>query len=223
MHFTNVFVQALIAGTAIAAPASLVSKRQLQTIQGALTSVQDSLGNLDTAVKALSASDPNSAANLLDASNKVQTSLKQGTQQIQGAQELSLTDALTLQQSAGGLTTAVQTAVTDLTNKKPELDKLGATSVAVDQLKQQKAVAGDFSTAVVSKVPAIGQSIAQQSVDQINQSLDGGIQALSAGGAQQGGAGGAAAPADPAAPAAPAAGNEAATNNADFKTEVMPQ
>ncbi|OLN93233.1 Cell wall mannoprotein 1-like protein 3 [Colletotrichum chlorophyti] len=217
MHFTNVFVQALLAGSAVALPASLVSKRQLQTIQGALTSVQDSLGQLDTAVKALSAQDPQSAANLLDASNKVQSTLKQGTTQIQGAQELSLTDALTLQQSAGGLTGAVQTAVTDLVNKKPELDKLGATSVAVDQLKQQKTVAGDFSTAVVSKIPAIGQSIAQQSVDQVTQSLDQGIQQLSAGGAGAG-AGGAAAPATPATPAAPAA---PAAEAGQFQAEVI--
>ncbi|CCF45696.1 hypothetical protein CH063_14692 [Colletotrichum higginsianum] len=213
MHFTNVFVQALLAGSAIALPASLNSKRQLQTIQGALTNVQDSLGQLDVAVKALSAADPNSAANLLDASNKVQTQLKDGTTQIQGAQELSLTDALTLQQSAGGLTTAVQTAVDDLVSKKPELDKLGATSIAVDQLKSQKAVAGDFSTAVVSKIPAIGQSIAQQSVDQVTTSLDGGIQKLSEGGA------GAAAPAAPAAPATPAAPAAAAAEQ--FHAEVI--
>ncbi|KAK1595498.1 uncharacterized protein LY79DRAFT_510826 [Colletotrichum navitas] len=199
MYFSTFFVQALIAGSAIAMPTSLKSKRQLDTIQGALQNVQDSLGQLDTT--ALSASDPNTAANLLDASNKVQTVLKQGTTQIQGAQELSIGDALTLQQSAGGLTTAVQTAVDDLVSKKPELDKLQATSIAVDQLKQQKAVAGDFSTAIVSKIPAIGQGIAQQSVDQVTTSLDGGIQKLSGGDA-------AAAPAAPATPAAPAAAAE---------------
>ncbi|KAK1707379.1 hydrophobic surface binding protein A-domain-containing protein [Colletotrichum lupini] len=216
MHFTNVFVQALLAGSAVAAPASLASKRQLQPIQAALTNVQDSLTGLDTAVKALNAADPNTAANLLDASNKVQTSLKQGTTQIQGAQELSLTDALTLQQSAGGLTTAVQTSVDDLVAKKPELDKLGATSIAVDQLKQQKATAGDFSSAIVSKVPAIGQGIAQQSVDQVTQSLDGGIQKL--GGDAAGGAAGGAAPAAPTAPPAPAA---PAGAQEQFHAEVM--
>ncbi|KAK2024583.1 hypothetical protein LX32DRAFT_569659 [Colletotrichum zoysiae] len=200
MHFSTIFVQALMAGSAIALPASLKSKRQLETIQGALQNVQDSLGQLDTSVKALNAADPNTAANLLDASNKVQTALKQGTTQIQGAQELSIGDALTLQQSAGGLTGAVQTTVDDLVSKKPELDKLQATSIAVDQLKQQKAVAGDFSTAIVSKIPAIGQGIAQQSVDQVTTSLDGGIQKLSDGGAGAG----AAAPATPAAPAAAA-------------------
>ncbi|KZL79520.1 cell wall protein [Colletotrichum incanum] len=212
MHFTNVFVQALLVGSAIAMPASLKSKRQLDTIQGALKNVQDSLGQLDTTVKALSAADPNTAANLLDASNKVQAQLKQGTTQIQGAQELSIGDALTLQQSAGGLTGAVQTVVDDLVSKKPELDKLQATSIAVDQLKQQKAVAGDFSTAVVSKIPAIGQGIAQQSVDQVTNSLDGGIQKLSEGGA------GAAAPAAPATPAAPAAPAGAADQ---FHAEVI--
>jgi len=65
-----------------------------------------------------------------------------------------------------------------LVAKKPELDKLGATSIAVDQLKQQKATAGDFSSAIVSKVPAIGQGIAQQSVDQVTQSLDGDCNSL---------------------------------------------
>ncbi|KAK2014582.1 hypothetical protein LZ32DRAFT_646398 [Colletotrichum eremochloae] len=211
MHFSTVIVQALIAGSAIAMPASLNSKRQLNIIQGALQNVQDSIGQLDTSIKALNAADPNTAANLLDASNKVQTALKQGTTQIQGAEVLSIGDALTLQQSAGGLTGAVQTSVDDIVAKKPELDKLQATSIAVDQLKQQKAVAGDFSTAIVSKIPAIGQGIAQQSVDQVTNSLDGGIQKLSEGSAGAG----AAAPATPATPAAPAAAAE------QFHAEVI--
>ncbi|KAK1970075.1 hypothetical protein LY78DRAFT_700335 [Colletotrichum sublineola] len=211
MHFSTVILQALIAGSAIAMPASLNSKRQLNVIQGALQNVQDSIGQLDTSIKALNSADPNTAANLLDASNKVQTALKQGTTQIQGAEVLSIGDALTLQQSAGGLTGAVQTSVDDIVSKKPELDKLQATSIAVDQLKQQKAAAGDFSTAIVSKIPAIGQGIAQQSVDQVTNSLDGGIQKLSEGSAGAG----AAAPATPATPATPAAAAE------QFHAEVI--
>lgn len=101
---------------------------------------------------------------------------------------LSLTDALSLQQSATGLTNSANKTVTALIAKKAVFDQLGVTSVVATQLQGQKTGAGALGTAIVSKVPAIGQSIAQQSIGQINTVLD---QAITA----YGGASAAAAPA----------------------------
>jgi len=168
----------ILAGAVAAAPSS---KRDLASIQKAITNVQTALGSLDTAVKALS-SDPNTAAPILTASTGVQGAIKQATTDITASAVLSLNDALSLQNVATGLTTSVQTTVTDLTAKKAVLDQLGVTSVAVQSLTQQKTDSAALGKAIVSKVPAIGQSIAQQSIDKINAAIDGGIKALSASG-----------------------------------------
>lgn len=83
---------------------------------------------------------------------------------------------------------------------------LGVTAVVGQNLAQQKTAAAGLGTAIVSKVPAIGQSIAQSSIGQINTVLDQGIAAYGGAAATAGGAatgaGGAAAPAAPKASAA---------------------
>lgn len=174
MQFTSILARAILATSAAA---------QLATIQSAITSVQDALGELGTAVQGLSAADPNTAAPILTASTKVQTTIKSATQQVQGAEALGLGDALSLQDTAGGLVTAIQGTVSALTAKKPELDQLGVTSIAVQTLQQQKTESAALSSAIVSKVPAIGRNIAQQSIAEIDTAIDQGIAALSAGGA----------------------------------------
>jgi hypothetical protein len=154
---------------------------QLAVMQKAIGNIQTALGQLDTAVKGLS-SDPNSAAPVLQASQGAGTVIKQATSDITASQTLSLQDALSLQNVANSLTTAVQTTVSDLAGKKAVLDQLGVTSVAVQTLQQQKTDSAALGKAIVSKVPAIGQNIAQQSIDKINTAIDDGIKTLSAGG-----------------------------------------
>lgn len=118
---------------------------------------------------------------VLTASTNAQTTIKASTTTIMGSDVLSLTDALTLQQSATTLTTSANTTIQSLITKKPIFDQLGATSAVAMNLMQQKTAAAALGTAIVSKVPAIGQSIAQSSIDQINTVLDQGIAAYSTG------------------------------------------
>ena len=179
MKFT--LLTTLLAGSAIAAPS--LHKRDLATIQQAIGTVQTALEGLGTAVDAVNAQDPASATGILGASTKAQDAIKTATTQIQGSEALSLTDALSLQQTATGLTTAANTTVQSLIAKKPVFDQLGVSSVVATQLTDQKTAAGALGDAVVSKIPAIGQSIAQQSLGQINTVLDSAIQTYSAGGA----------------------------------------
>lgn len=91
---------------------------------------------------------------------------------MQGSDTLSLTDALSLQQTATGLTDSANKTVTQLIAKKPVFDQLGVTAVVGQQLTAQKSAAGALGNAIVSKVPAIGQGLAQQSIGQITTTLD---------------------------------------------------
>lgn len=179
-----------------------LESRQADAIKSALMPVMASLKSLDTAINGLT-SDPQTALPILNASDSASQTLTEAGSKIQAADDLTLIGALGLQQTAGDLTTQVQTTIGDLTAKKAVLDQLGVTSVAVGALQKQKTASGGLSTALLSKVPAIAKPIAQKSTDQIGQALDMGIQMLSAPAAGGATAAGAAAPAgSSAAPAA---------------------
>ncbi|KAL8371671.1 hypothetical protein RB595_001461 [Gaeumannomyces hyphopodioides] len=193
MKASTIIINSLLLAAGLAAPAASLARRDLAAIQGALKNVEDGLGKVKTAVQGLNGNDINSGTPILSVSDALSKTIKQATTDIQGSQELSLQDALSLQQSSGALITAAQDTVSALTAKKAALDQLGVTQIAVTTLKQQKTDSSALGKALVSKIPAIGQGIAQQSIDQIDQTLDKGITALSAAPA-----GGAAAPAAPA-------------------------
>ncbi|KAK8080409.1 hypothetical protein PG997_008227 [Apiospora hydei] len=177
MKLASFYFKATLAGVAYA---------QLATIQQAIGAVSDALGDLDTKVKAISGTDVNSAAPVLQASQKIQMTMQASTAKVSGAEALGVFDALSLQDTANSLVTSVNTTMKDLAAKKPQLDMLGVTSVAVQSIQDQKMASKALGDAIVSKVPGVGQGIAQGSIDQINAALDGGIKALSAGGAGAG-------------------------------------
>ncbi|KAK8010817.1 hypothetical protein PG990_009782 [Apiospora arundinis] len=168
-----------------------VAYAQLETIQQAIGAVSDALGQLDTKVKAISGTDVNSAAPVLQASQQIQMTMQASTAKVNGAQALGVFDALSLQDTANSLVASVNQTMADLTAKKPQLDSLGVTQVAVQSIQDQKTAAKGLGDAIVSKVPSVGQGIAQGSIDQINSALEGGIKALSAGAGTSGGKGGA--------------------------------
>ncbi|KAI8307207.1 Cell wall mannoprotein 1 [Colletotrichum sp. SAR11_59] len=207
MQLTKTLIFTLI-GTAFALPTTN-EKRQLATIQGAVTSVQQSLQKLDTAVKPFgsssyapapgkyqisqintsnlqAANDASTVAAVQTAATDVQSALTKAQTDIQGAQALQLQEALGLQQLATDLTSTATTTVDDLIAKKATFDQLGVSQVVAQQLTAQKQASAGLGQAIVSKVPAIGQGIAQQSIDQITAAIDKGIQAY--GGAAGGGA-----------------------------------
>ncbi|KAI6352246.1 hypothetical protein MCOR25_009467 [Pyricularia grisea] len=204
MRASTVILNSLLLATGLAAPAAVV-KRDLASIQGALKTIETGLGKLTTAVKGIT-TDPQSGPPVLSASDDLGKTIKQATTDINASQELSLQDALTLQQSSGGLTTAVKDTIDALKGKKDTLDQLGFTKIAVQTLQTQKTDSTALGKAIVSKIPAIGQSIAQQAVDQVTAQIDDGIKALQAppaNGAAPPAAGASPTPATPAAPAAP--------------------
>lgn len=175
------FITISLLATAIsAAPIELVS-RQGDAIKDAIMPVMQSLQTLDTAIKGITM-DPNTAIPILNASSSASKSLSDAATKIQAADSLGLFGALGLQKTAGDLTTQVMTTINDLVAKKPVLDMLGVSAVALDALQNQKAASGGLSDALLSKVPALARPVAQQSTDKISKTLDDGIAAFQAGG-----------------------------------------
>lgn len=195
----------------MAAPVD-IERRQVDAIKEALAPVMSSLKDLDTAINGLT-TDPNTAAPILTSSQAASKALSGAATKIQAADDLGLIGSLGLQQTGTDLATQVTTTIGDLTAKKPVLDQLGVTPIALQALQQQKADSGGLSDALLSKVPALARPIAGQSTNMISQALDDGIAALSAGGtaaAPAAGAAGAAAGAGAAKPAGAGAATPAA-------------
>ncbi|KAF6835538.1 cell wall serine-threonine-rich galactomannoprotein mp1 [Colletotrichum plurivorum] len=176
MFALRILLVALQAWAIAASP--ILIPRQKDTITSALGMVQTSLQKLDTAVKGLSATDPNSITGVLNGAQGAQTSLETATSMIQNADNIGLFGALGLQQTATGVVDQVTTTLGDLTQKKPVFDQLGVTSVVSDALQQQKAGSGALSEALLSKVPALARPIAQQSTGQLTEALDNAIAAF---------------------------------------------
>ncbi|KAK8119423.1 uncharacterized protein PG998_004049 [Apiospora kogelbergensis] len=177
MKPASLFLKASLASIACA---------QLETIQQAIGAVSDALGQLDTKIKAISSNDVNSAAPVLQASQMIQQTMQASASKVNGAEALGVFDALSLQDTANSLVTSVNQTMKDLVAKKPALDSLGVTQVAATSIADQQKASKALGDAIVSKVPGVGQGIAQGSIDQINAALAGGIAALSAPGAGKG-------------------------------------
>lgn len=116
----------------------------------------------------------------MTAAGDVSTTIQKANTDIGATDALQLQEAIGLQQTATDLTTSATTVVDDIIAKKSNFDMIGVSAQVLDQLKQQKDASATLGTTIVSKVPAIGQTIAQQSIDQITAALDKGIQAYSA-------------------------------------------
>ncbi|TLD07068.1 hypothetical protein PgNI_10599 [Pyricularia grisea] len=167
MQLKAVFVQTLLIGAGLC---------QVQVIQKALQDITQGLTQLDTSVKALN--DAQSGAAVIQQASALLDTIKSSTVAITNAQELTLQDALGLQQTAQQLPSQANTTMSDLVSKKSVLDQLGATQQAIQTLKEQKVASQDLGKAVVTKIPAVGQQIAQQQLDQISQTFDQGITGL---------------------------------------------
>jgi hypothetical protein len=172
MLFTSIVSLALF-GAAFAAP---VEKRQVATIQTAITNVGTSLTALDTAIKAVNGA--GDTAKVLTASQGVQNALMTGATMVNAGQPITLQDALGLQQTTGALTTQVTTTITDLMGKKAIIQQAGQTQQTLQSLQSQKTAADAFAKAVTSKVPAGVQNIAQNQSGMVSAALDKGIAAF---------------------------------------------
>ncbi|GJC78444.1 hypothetical protein ColLi_01282 [Colletotrichum liriopes] len=150
----------------------------LDAIERALAPVSESLNNLDAAILSLDGG-PVTANNLLIFSQQAQVATDQATVEIQSANDLGAFRAARLRRTTDGLIDQTTTTVSDLVSRKPILDNLGVSGVALESLQRQKISTMALTAALEERVPRVGQRIAAEGRLQIESVLDQGIAAYS--------------------------------------------
>ncbi|KAJ0385225.1 hypothetical protein COL922a_006821 [Colletotrichum nupharicola] len=179
--FTLPLVIALLSQSAIIASApvnSIKARDNLHDIEAALAPVSQSLAQVDAAVLALDGG-PVTANNLLVFSQQAEATTNQATLQIQQSGSLGAIRAARLRRITDGLLDQTTTTVSDLVSRKPVLDNLGVSGVALDSLQRQKISTMALTAALEEKVPRVGQRIAEEDRAQLENVLDQGIAAYS--------------------------------------------
>ncbi|KAK1972410.1 hypothetical protein LY78DRAFT_688243 [Colletotrichum sublineola] len=181
-------VLALFGQAAITAAVPLQSLRAVElgrrapgdpdAIEKALSPVSQSLTNLDLAILALDGG-PVTANNLLVSSQQTQAATEQATVTIQAANDLGPFRAARLRRTTDDLIDQTTTTINDLVSRKPILDNMGVSGVALESLQRQKVSTMALTTALEDKVPRVGQRIAADSRSKIESVLDQGIAAYS--------------------------------------------
>jgi len=160
---------ALAASVLAAQDEILPNKRDVQTISTVINSVTTSLQQLDTTVKAFNGQDFTQLAT--DAAN-LKTALTTGTQQIQATTAITAQDAITLQSSLTPVQTAGQSLITDLNNKKPQIQQAGLCQVIQSQTQDIGTAAQSLIQVTVTKVPENLQAVATQLTSQFTSQLN---------------------------------------------------
>ncbi|GJC93043.1 cell wall protein [Colletotrichum higginsianum] len=137
-------------------PVTIESRDSLDDIEIALVPVFDSLQRVDAAVLALDGT-PNAAANLLGASQQIQVTINQATLTVRASRDLSAAKSLMLRRTTDNLAAQTKTTVNDLVARKPILDQLGVSTVALQSLQKQQMASMSLSEALAAKVPKVGQ------------------------------------------------------------------
>ncbi|KAF6805134.1 cell wall protein [Colletotrichum sojae] len=180
--FTLQLVIALLSQSALIAAApynrAIQARDNLDDIVNALAPVSQSLAQVDAAVLALDGG-PVTANNLLVSSQQAQAATDQATLNIQASGELGAIRAARLRRTTDALIDQTTTTVNDLVSRKPVLDNLGVSPVALESLQRQKISTMALSAALEEKVPRVGQRIAAEGRSQLESVLDQGIAAYS--------------------------------------------
>lgn len=162
---SNIALAALAVGSAVAD--NTLAERDLQTVTTVISNVEQSMRQLDQAVQSFNG-DPN---NLQRAAGQLVQTLQQGSTAVQGTTELTVQEAVTLQQSVGGLQTEGQSLVRNLESQKPRLQQANQCDTVRQSVGQVSQGATQLITAVVNKVPQGVRQIAQQMTQGLTQAL----------------------------------------------------
>lgn len=177
MHLTlALFAQAAILTAAPLQPIRTIQIEEraagdLDTIERALAPVSESLANVDAAVLSLDGG-PVTANNLLIFSQQAQVATDQATVDIQSAGDLGAFRAARLRRTTDALIDQTTVTVNDLVSRKPVLDNLGVSGVALESLQRQKISSMALTAALEEKVPRVGQRIAAEGRAQIESVMD---------------------------------------------------
>ncbi|KAH7134097.1 antigenic cell wall galactomannoprotein-like protein [Dactylonectria macrodidyma] len=167
MLFPKVLALVSLASTALASGASIVAA--ISTISATTTDLDDAvtswsggvLGTIPIVIK--------STALLIDINN--------GTKTAEASAALSIAEALQVAQATIKLSDVVVDALDNIVAAKPKFDKLLLSPVIWVNLQLQQKATKEFSAAVVEKVPAALQAVAETLVAGINTAFEEAIEA----------------------------------------------
>jgi hypothetical protein len=162
-----------VVGTAFG---SFLEKRDVTTINAALTSINGKIDALDTAVKAITSSSNPQA--VIGPSNDLLNAIKAGTASITSTSVLTEVEAVQLAGQISDLATKTDTVVNDLIAKKDTIVTLGEGGTVLSSLTDQKAAAADFGKVLISKTPDTVKPVGDALNSQIQASLQKGIDAF---------------------------------------------
>ncbi|KZL79730.1 cell wall protein [Colletotrichum incanum] len=146
----------LLAAIPLRAKAVIERRDNLEIIETALAPVFSSLRSVDAAVLALDGT-PTTANNLLTVSQQNEVIVNQAILDVRATGDLSATKSLKLRQTTDELASQTKLTLDDLVVRKPILDKLGVSNVALQNLQQQQISSLSLSDALAEKVPKVGQ------------------------------------------------------------------
>lgn len=144
-------------------------KRDVTTIQNVIMQASTALMKLDTTVKAFNGQDFSALA--ADAMN-LKMVLQSGSTQIQSTSSISANEAVTLQGTLGPVQTVAQSLVTDLKDKKPQIQQASLCSLIQQQTNDIGMAATSLIQATVMKVPQELQTVAGQLTSQFTGQLN---------------------------------------------------
>ncbi|GJC87763.1 hypothetical protein ColLi_10601 [Colletotrichum liriopes] len=151
----------LLAAVPLKPRAAIERRDNLDIIEMALDPVFSSLRSIDAAVLALDGT-PTTANNLLAVSQQNQVIVNQAILNVRASGDLSASKSLKLRQTTDSLAAQTKTTLGDLVARKPILDKLGVSNVALQTLQQQQISSLSLSDALAEKVPKAGQKKAAE-------------------------------------------------------------
>ncbi|KAK2606324.1 hypothetical protein QQS21_003255 [Conoideocrella luteorostrata] len=147
-------------------------------IPGILATITTDIRALNQSLTAFHGND-DALSGILGNSNKLKSDLNAGTTQARSTPPLVFKDSLALAGSTAGLARDSNETITTLISKKPDFDKIGASSIVVSLVKDLQTSAKDFSDAVVEKLPGEIAPVGDQLVGLINDGFARGIKAYS--------------------------------------------
>jgi Hydrophobic surface binding protein A len=179
MHFKAFLILSFL-GSCLASPLLTIpiDKRDLTTIENALTSISKSVSILDNSIRSLSIH-PNATSLVATNSQTVLRTITTATMQVEGSQAISLTDAINLQRSGLQLANMVMATIKDLVSQRVQIERAGGAAITLQSLQAQQNASAILGEAIEARVPTLAVQQAKMQAGMISMAFDMGIIAFS--------------------------------------------
>ncbi|OAQ67707.1 hydrophobic surface binding protein A domain-containing protein [Pochonia chlamydosporia 170] len=149
-----------------------------------LATIPSTLAKITTDIRALNQSlatftgDDTSLTNVLGNSTALKNDINAGATEARASPPVAFKDALQLASATAQLAADTRSTITTLIATKTAFDKVGVTEIVVSMVKDLKSATGEFSGAVIEKLPLELAPVGEQLVGLIDGQFERGIGAF---------------------------------------------